>query len=41
MDETDAIEKEEEDQIDTKMEGAVNLASSNAEVKTVLIILIK
>ena len=35
LDENDAIEKEEEDQIDTKMVGAVDLVSSNAKVKII------
>ena len=33
LNQNDAIKKEGEDQIDTKMEEAVNLVSSNAEVK--------
>ena len=35
LNENDAIKKEGEDQIDKKMEGAVDLVSSNAEVKII------
>ena len=35
MNENDAIKKEGEDQIDTKMEGTVNLVSSNAKVRVI------
>ena len=35
LNENDAIEKEEEDQIETKMVGAVDLVSSNAKVRII------